>query len=522
MKPSLKYPITLFFLAFMLFGDPTHISAQSNFPDSSFQKQFNAFNIAIRKDFNNFRQHNDSLFLQFLAQSWKEFEGVHNKIPDIPEPITPPTYKAPETPSEPATPKADSLKPGLNVQPKAIEPPEQIIPDTIPQPIPIQLEPIEEEQPVPIKTESIPDPAVISMSAPVTSIEYYGTDFNIPAISQGLPTLSAISKQGIISYFAAASGSSILNTAAQTLKKEAANCRLNDWGLANLFMKAAQKIYPRRNDQVMFTWFALLRSGFNVKVGYDERNVFLLLPANEKLYEMSYTVKDRQYYLLNFGQGQAEPESLSIHDADYPQAITGLSFMITQTPELANLFTNRTLVFSRSLELKLNRNLIDFYNSYPQCELKVFFTAPLSANAIRQLDAYFIPALGNKNDNDRVAFLLKFVHEAIRYQTDGQQFGHEKYFFADETLYYPAADCEDRAVFLAKLINRYTSCKVIGLSYPTHVSLAVNLAPMAYGKYIMYKNLPYYHCDPTYIGSICGMPMPDFENTTPHIIDYAP
>jgi hypothetical protein len=360
----------------------------------------------------------------------------------------------------------------------------------------------------------------MSNAVAMTKITYFGTDFNVPSVTQGLPILSTISKQGIIGYFASASTSSILNTAAITLKKESDECRLNDWGFANLLMKAAQKMYSRQAEQVMFTWFALLRNGYNVKVGYDKQNVYLLLPATETLYEISYNVNGLKYYLLNFGSGKVEPERLSIHEADYPQAKTSLSFMLTQTPELSMLFTSRTLSFSKSLELKLNKNLVDFYSIYPQCELKIFFKAPLSANATTQLDSYLLPVLENKKDDERVAFLLNFVHEAIRYKTDGQQFGHEKYLFADETLYYPAADCEDRAVLLAKLINRYTNCKTIGLSYPTHVSLAVNLTSLPNGKYITYNNLRYYHCDPTYIGASCGMPMSEFENEIPKIIDF--
>ncbi|MFZ4546139.1 MAG: hypothetical protein ACOYN4_01820 [Bacteroidales bacterium] len=519
MNPSLP----ILFLALMLTSIPTLLSAQSNSLDSSFQKQFNTFNTDIQKEFNTFRQNNDSLFLQFLAQSWKEINGMQNKIPTLPEPKNPPTYKAPETPVAPKSPKADSVSPQPEPQPKVLpSPPPQITPDTLQQPVPIAPELPDAVEPLPIKTDTIPNHAVMELSVPSIKIEYYGTNFNLPTYSQGLPLLSSLSKQGIIAYFADASASSILNSTVKALKKEADECRLNNWGLANLFLKASEKIFPDINNRVLFTWFAMLRSGFNVKVGYNNSSIYLLLPSNENLYETSYTIKGKQYYFLNFGLGQAKPEHLNIHEADYPQGITSLSFMITQTPELTNLFTARTLSANPSLVLKLNKNLIDFYNNYPQCELKVFFTAPLSANAIRQLDAYFLPALDNKKEDEKVTFLLKFIHQSIRYKTDGDQFGHEKYFFADETLYFPFADCEDRSVLLAKLINRYTSCKVIGLSYPTHVSLAVNMPSLQNGKYLTYNNLHYYHCDPTYIGASFGMPMPDFENTTPVIIDYMP
>ena len=38
--------------------------------------------------------------------------------------------------------------------------------------------------------------------------------------------------------------------------------------------------------------------------------------------------------------------------------------------------------------------------------------------------------------------LLLWVQTGFRYQTDGEQFGYEKPFFIEETLYYPACDCE--------------------------------------------------------------------------------
>ena len=53
-----------------------------------------------------------------------------------------------------------------------------------------------------------------------------------------------------------------------------------------------------------------------------------------------------------------------------------------------------------------------------------------------------------------------------------------------------------------------------------HISIAVNLSSLPNGKYLTYKNLKYFHCDPTYIGASLGVPMPDFENVVPVIIDF--
>ena len=120
------------------------------------------------------------------------------------------------------------------------------------------------------------------------------------------------------------------------------------------------------------------------------------------------------------------------------------------------------------------------------------------------------------------AILLEFVQQKIKYFIDQKQFGREKYFFAEETLYYPGADCEDRTVLLAKLIRRYTKLKSIGLLYKEHVSLAVALGDIQGSKQFIYKNINYYNCDPTYLGAKCGEVMPQLRNITPEFVIYSP
>ncbi len=139
---------------------------------------------------------------------------------------------------------------------------------------------------------------------------------------------------------------------------------------------------------------------------------------------------------------------------------------------------------------------------------------------MQSLDAFFLPLMEGKDDSERAALLLDFVQRAIRYKTDHEQFGKERYLFPDETLFYPAADCEDRSVLFARLIRRYTKLEAIGLCYPLHVSVAVNLPSCQKPDSILFKNKRFYHCDPTYLGAKCGMAMPSIRSATPEIIDY--
>ena len=113
---------------------------------------------------------------------------------------------------------------------------------------------------------------------------------------------------------------------------------------------------------------------------------------------------------------------------------------------------------------------------------------------------------------------MEFVQFAIAYQSDNQQFGQENYLFPEETLYYPFADCDDRVSLMVQLINRYTGLPSIGLSYPDHISMAIAFKNSLNGAFVSLSGRKYWVCDPTYLGSTCGMVMPAYKNVSPEII----
>ena len=121
----------------------------------------------------------------------------------------------------------------------------------------------------------------------------------------------------------------------------------------------------------------------------------------------------------------------------------------------------------------------------------------------------FKPILANLSEPDAVNLLLSFVQHAFEYKTDPEQFGHEKFFFAEELFYYPACDCEDRAVLFAYLVRDLLALKAVGLETPNHMFTAVHFTTEAFGDYVTYKGEPYIVADPTYINAPFGRTMPE-------------
>ena len=136
------------------------------------------------------------------------------------------------------------------------------------------------------------------------------------------------------------------------------------------------------------------------------------------------------------------------------------------------------------------------------------------------VDSVIRPLISEKTNKEKIDVLLDFIQQAIPYQTDQEQFGKEKYMFAEECLFYPYSDCEDRTVLLAQMVKHYTNLPSIAVEFPEHVALAVDLGEDGQGTFIRHKGKKYIICDPTYINAKSGMLPDEFKDVKPKIVIY--
>ena len=107
--------------------------------------------------------------------------------------------------------------------------------------------------------------------------------------------------------------------------------------------------------------------------------------------------------------------------------------------------------------------------------------------------------------------ILDFVQQGFKYETDDKQFGREKYNFPEETFYYKACDCDDRAILFSTLVRELTKLDVVLIEYPNHLATAVKFNTQVSGDYVTVQGNKYFICDPTYIGASAGMSMPSVD-----------
>jgi len=465
-------------------------ASQEKIGTDSLKQKFNAFKAGTQQEFSRFKDRNDSIFLKALEDNWKEFQLFREDIKPRPKP-----------PQQPIIPGVEIKK---NEKPETKQ--DSIIEIQLPENSSIDLPPILNST-----DRKAGEPIMV---------DFYGQKLALAPFS-ALPANAAPNTKNIIAFYKDYLANKDLQNTTVLLFQLAGKLQLNDWGRYCLLRTAAGNIFPNPFNRVLYSWISLLKEGYDVKIGYNRENAYLLIASGEKMYNTTYTViKGNRYYLIT-NPGEVTPATgLTSYEAAWPEATRPVSLFMDEMPNLPfkRVAIHRYFFGKDTITVRLNMSLIDFLKDYPDCELRVCFNAPLSVEAAKSLDQTLKPLLNAKSETEKVDLLLQFIQQKMPYATDEAQFGKEKYLFADESFYYPFTDCDDRVVVLSSLVKRYLGLKTIGLEYPSHVSLGVRFSTEVNGDYIVFQGDKYYICDPTYISAKIGTAMDCMKDQAPQII----
>lgn len=490
-------------LSFLLLCVAMPIRAQD---DEDFMESFKKFRSEIMNDYKNFLDEANIAYAQFLREAWRNAKG-HDPIPDpapVPDPPAPP-------PVAPPAPKEDTLKNNTPIKREGqlIDMPIRRLPEPAPAPAP----------PSPIKEVPTPKPQVLTF-------RFYGLPLSVRFDTDKRVGLASCTENAVADMWQA-----LCDGRANNMIVDCGNIRrdydLCDWAYVQLADSVTRAVYNsplQRNERVVLQTFILCQSGFRVRMGRNGTNLYLLVAADSRLYNYPYwSIEGRDYYLLEHESGV---NNLALSKS----TLTGEKSVRMQITQQNNLGSER-MAGSRHLQAKRypmakadvvsNMELIRFLNVYPRSfspsEYKTvwryYALTPLSSSTKQALYPPLRNALNGKSELEKVNILLNFVQTAFEYGYDDQIWGGDRPFFAEETLYYPYSDCEDRAILFSTLVRELTGLKVALIFYPGHLYAAVHFNSSVAGDYIVADGLRYTVTDPTYIGADAGMTMPGMDNS---------
>ncbi|MBC8525557.1 MAG: hypothetical protein H8D22_01600, partial [Candidatus Cloacimonetes bacterium] len=251
MSNNYKILACLFCLIIGMIFTFSTINAQDVFEEWQKQQQ---------EEMQKFKDEQDREFMDFLEKEWKEFQLFQGLVLD-------------ETPKPIKAPIADSIP--LKQFPDTTIIKDFPVPKSTPLPRVIDIPRGQKE--VELKDTLIPPDAMIGKLLHFT---FYDLPLSI-SYDESLEEIVStdISEKTIASFWETISNSEYESCfeQAQNYKEQ---MRLNDWGYCILLYEIGKVIFQdSKNYANLFIWFMLTKSGYEARVGYNEKAVYLLLPS---------------------------------------------------------------------------------------------------------------------------------------------------------------------------------------------------------------------------------------------------
>lgn len=462
-------------------------------------------------EFQKYKEKEDRDFASFLKSRWQEFETHQGRVRiKEPKPRQIPVVMPPAEPVPKIPPPAETDKPR--------------IPASRPSAVPAVVAPI---TPPAIPSRIAPPAKPI---APNTlELMFYGNrvgfSFDEQWAKYRLP--KGARSESMSAFWTMMSGSNYASTI-QDIGAARRELKLDDWGHVALWREVARALQPEhQSEQNLLLWYFLVKSGYDVRLGYNGPDIHLFVAVKQQVYSTKFTtVGGQTYYAIMAADHGDSIASFYTYEANYPNKLAPLDIGSASTGFTKAISTQRDLTFEYKgktirLSVPYDRELVQYMGTYPQSEFELYFDTSASPLLDHGLLVELKKHTAKMDEEEAVNFLLAFVQKSFPYKTDDEQFGREKYFFVEESLHYPFNDCEDRSVLFSWLVLKITGTRVIGLVYPGHMTTAVALNSVkANYATVDYQGNRFVIADPTYIGATVGMAMPTYEKLKPkRVID---
>lgn len=466
--------------------------------DNRLESAFDEWRRAIHEDFENFRRQCNEEYADFMENAWRQFHGLLPKVPPIKDkPVPPMPYDGggEEEIEDKQLPYVD------------------IVPIAPPAPQPKPVEPIK-EQPQPVEERF--------------AFRFYGTEGRVRLDNSLRFSLNGIGENHVADAWRQLSAERKLDNVIRDCLELRIRHGLCDWAYLQMLQElGAQFCGADTNEATLLTAYLYCQSGYKMRLGRGKSGrLYLMVASRHSIYGIPYfQIAGEDYYPLGYSE-----DGLYICEASFPKE-QPLSLWIAQETKLADRPSDiRTLKSERwpqvTATVQGNRNLIDFYNSYPTSQVgenfmtrwAMYANTPLAQGVKESLYPSLRSAIQGKSPHEAANMLLNFVQTAFVYEYDDKVWGDDRAFFAEETLYYPYADCEDRSILFSRLVRDLLGLKVVLVYYPGHLATAVHFTDHVTGDYILLNGQRFTVCDPTYIGAPVGATMPDMDNSGAKVI----
>ena len=386
---------------------------------------------------------------------------------------------------------------------------------------------------VPVKLDVKPQPKpqqpIIENKEAIatSSFEFYGTPMQVRWGNADKFKLKGTSKKDISAAFVELTNKGYTNLVHDclALRKEYKLC---DWAYYKMLQNIAETACGKGTNEAVFLQGVLLnQSGYQIRFALEDNTKLHIMSRMDGFpYDRGYLTADGKLFFLMDG---CKAKNLTVCDAAYPGEQM-MSLGVPEQPELKKNLSDKRNVISRFVnvqaDIQINKNLMDFYTDYPtsydgkdmMTRWAYYANTPVAPEVCEKVYPQLKQQISNATKLMAANMLLNWVQMGLTYAYDDKVWGHDRAFFAEESLFYPFCDCEDRSILFSHLIRDLLDLDVVLVYYPGHLYTAVCFNEDVTGDYIMVNGRKFTVADPTYYNANVGKTMSKMDNSKAKVI----
>lgn len=450
-----------------------------------FRHAYNDFKKSAQSEYSSFREDTNRKYADFLRRAWEWYEGkAPLPVPREENPVPPRPYRDEDRESV------------VEMTPVVVDP-------VVVEPQPLPVEPVRED------SES---------GDTGFRVEFYGVpcDVRLPDIARSAVGACTPAKIGEAWERLAENG---LNNAVRDCLETRIRYNLCDWAYLLFLQRLGKEYCADENAATLLTAFLYSQSGYQMRLAIDGGKLEMLYGSRHMIYgEPYYNVKGTNLYPVGKSSGH-----LRICDFEFPGekplslAVEGEQLLGKEMSE------EREIISERYADMKasscVQKSLIDFFGSYPPSEIgndplsrwAMVANVPMAKATGEVLYSGLKSSISGLGEEEAANRILNWVQTGFVYEYDDKVWGYDRAFFAEETLFYPYCDCEDRSILFSRLVRDLLGLDVALIYYPGHLATAVCFSGDVEGSAMMIGGRKFIVCDPTFIGAPVGRQMPGLD-----------
>ncbi|MBI1305319.1 MAG: hypothetical protein GC181_01755 [Bacteroidetes bacterium] len=336
--------------------------------------------------------------------------------------------------------------------------------------------------------------------------DFYGYNIELNKNNYRLPVIAKPFQQKNISISLASLPATLINDLVQNSGEAKSLYSLDDLGLIQYVKKASASLSSDASLANLISYRVLKAMNYSVVLTYTQSEVSLFGELAQQPAEAVYIFyENHRYTNLNFRDSRIKGERFVFKSVARPDVKT-IHIDVENTPNLHARLKTKTVSWYHqgkiySINSVSNASLTEYLRDLPQLPLGKEY---IETGCSQEFENTVLKSLQSqmsslKSETEKASFLLHFVQSAFGYETDQEQYGHEKYNFPEETVAADFSDCEDRTLLLAFLYKRLLGLNSIALyfEFDKHICLAVALPNHSNNYSLKYLEQPYVLCEPT-------------------------